>query len=128
VESDFSCSSAGRETGRGAVRKSGLHFRGKAGGGAMVGRRGTYANSQHMCLLKCEPVLTNIIVISVIIKFLMDDVFFYFKFLFLLSRNLSVCSAQDHLKVVESKPKREIALECSCCELLQWTGFKAVES
>lgn len=45
----------------------------------------------------------------------MDDVFFDFKFLLLLSRDLSVCSAQDHPKVVGIIPNGETALGRSAC-------------
>lgn len=54
--------------------------------------------------------LTNVIVIGVLIKVLVKDIFFNFKFLLLFSRDLPVCPAQDHLKFVR-RPEGEMALE-----------------
>ena len=59
----------------------------------------------------------------------MNDVFFYFKFLLLLSRDHSVRSAQDHLKVVGRIPNGETALCSAHCEASSnRPGFKALES
>lgn len=57
--------------------------------------------------------LTYVIVVSVIIEFLMDDVFFYFKRLLLLSRDQPVRPAQDHLEMVGRIPDGETARGCS---------------
>lgn len=53
--------------------------------------------------------LTYVIVVSVIIEFLMDDVFFYFKRLLFLSRDQPVRPAQDHLEMVGRIPDGETA-------------------
>lgn len=60
----------------------------------------------------------------------MDDVFFYFKYLLFLSRDLPVRSAQDHLKVVGRIPNGETTLRhSSCCEVSSnGSGFEALES
>lgn len=59
--------------------------------------------------------LTNIIVVSVIIKFLMNDVFLNLKFLLLFSGDLAVCPAQNHPEVVGIVPNGETALGCAAC-------------
>lgn len=73
--------------------------------------------------------LTDVVVVSVVIKLLMGDVFFYFEFLLLLSGDHSVGSAQDHLEVVGRVPDGETALCPACCEApSNRPGLKALQS